>query len=147
MISVENNRSYVAACNDLLKESNQLYRLMLHNLNTLSESPEAATAQQMHGKLLKFNELQQEIEANDSRLTVALNDLSRHDHATKTLLAERRELMEQVLTGNKKVTLQAQAIQSLLADEIRKATAGRTALKGYRQPEQQRNITSFKRAM
>lgn len=147
MIPVENNHSCAEACDNLLKESNQLYRLMLHNLNILSESPEAATAQQMQGKLLKFNELQQQIEANDSRLTVALNGLSRHDHATETLLAERRELIAQVLTGNKKVTLQAQAIQSLLADEIRKATAGRTALKGYRQPEQHRSITSFKRAM
>lgn len=134
-------------CNALLIESNLLYRLMLQTLKSMSGSPETATAQQLHAKLLKFNALQQQIEAGDAQLADALQGLSAHDHVTKTLLDERRTLVEQVLAGNKMVTLQAQAIQSLLADEIRKSTTGHAALKGYRQPDQQRSSTSFRRAM
>lgn len=136
-------------CERLLRTSNQLYRSMLQTLTTLSRSPEAASAQQLQGRLQQFNELQQNIEQHDLPLSSALNGLATPlERSLERLLEERRELVEQVLAQNKKVTLQAQAIHSLLADEIRRSSTGYAALKGYHQPEQrQRSSGSFRRSM
>lgn len=135
-------------CDRLLSTSNQLYRSMLQALTTLSRSPEAATAQQLQGRLQNFNDLQKDIELHDRRLRPALSSLPHLERSTERLLEEQRELVEQVLLQNKKVTLQAQAIHSLLADEIRKSSTGYAALKGYHQPEQrQRSGGFFRRSM
>lgn len=141
--------STISECERLLRTSNQLYRSMLQNLTMLGRFPEAATAQQLQGRLQQFNELQQNIELHDSQLSAVVNGLPPSlDRSTEMLLEERRELLEQVLQQNKKVTLQAQAIHSLLADEIRKSSTGYAALKGYHQPEQhQRSSGSFRRSM
>ena len=140
--------SAISECERLLSTSNQLYRSMLQTLTTLSRSPEAATAQQLHVRLQQFTELQQSIELHDARLPEVLNGTLPLNRSTEKLLEERRELVEQVLLQNRKVTLQAQAIHALLADEIRVSSKGYAALKGYSQPEQrQHSGGSFRRSM
>lgn len=140
--------SAISECERLLSESNQLYRAMLQTLTTLSRAPEAATAQQLEARVQQFTELQQNIELHDARLPLALNTISPLALSTEKLLQERRELVEQVLLQNRKLTLQAQAIHALLADEIRKSSTGYAALRGYNQPEQsQRGGGSFRRSM
>jgi len=139
--------SIMATCSEHLLKSNELYRQMLQMLKTLRESPEAATAQQLQARYQQFNVLQEKIEANDRLLNTSLLELNHRDGSIEQLLHERHTLIEQLLNLNKTVNVQAQAVKSLISDEIRKATNGHTAIKGYRTPDQQRNSGSFRNAM
>ncbi|WP_143170765.1 hypothetical protein [Desulfopila aestuarii] len=116
-------------------------------LKTLRESPETATAQQIEVRYQRFSVLQENIEANDRLLNTTLLELDHRDEHIEQLLHERHALIEELINLNKTVTVQAQAVKSLIGDEIRKATNGHTAIKGYRTPEQQRNSGSFRNAM
>lgn len=137
----------MTTCSEQLLKSNELYRQMLQTLKVLRESPEAATAQQLQARCQQFNALQENIEANDRLLNTSLLKLNHRDDQIEQLLRERHALVEQLLNVNKTVTVQAQAVKSLIGDEIRKATNGHTAIKGYRTPDQQRNNGTFRNAM
>lgn len=139
--------SQLTECHELLEDSNTLYRSMLNVLDVLGNSPEAASVTQLQNRLTNFQELQALIEESDARLAVALARLAKHDSRIVELLEERRQFIADVLARNNIVKRHAQAIHSLLGDEIRKSTTGHTALKGYRQSEPQLRSSSFKRAM
>ncbi len=131
----------------LLEVSNTLYSSMLQVLNTLGESPETVSVTLFQNRLAQFHELQQQIAENDSKLTPLLTVQPEENPLTRKLLEQRRQILELVFANNKKVKLQAQAIRSLLNDEIKKSKKGHTALQGYRQSESYQSSGTFKRAM
>ena len=120
---------------------------MLRTLQSLSDAPEAASTEQLMERQLYFNELQLQIENNDRILNESLHNIAQPNEEIHKLLGDRQYLIEQLLLHNRKVAVQAQAIRSVIADEIRKTTAGHVALKGYRTQDQQRSNGSFRKAM
>ena len=116
-------------------------------LISTGNTPEAASPQQLQARQLHFSELQEQIEVGDQLLHETLGDITEPDEEIRRLLDERRDLIEQLIKQNRKVTMQTLAIKSVIADEIRKCSAGHVAMKGYRSSDQQQNNGSFRKAM
>lgn len=131
----------------LLKVSNQLYREMIECLDILNQSPKAAMDPQSGCRMDRFRSLQLQIEDNDSRITQFLPTIKRDNDITNHLLSEREALLKHLLNQNKLVTSKAASLKSLLRDELQKSSKGHTALQGYRQSDQARNNSVFKKTL
>lgn len=136
-----------AGCTGLFERSNELYRAMLQLLDAFNESPETMTQIQRDDNLLQFNALQGTIEEHDGRLEQRLRETRHNDPSISYLIAERKELLEEVQRRNRALTLHTLAIQSLIGDEIRQSSTGHAALKGYRILDQQMSKGSFRNSM
>jgi hypothetical protein len=129
---------------ELLTESNRLYTLMLDTLEKLSQSPEAGSDAQLHARNQNFNKLQNLLEKHDKRLATIRNEVDFSMEVVNDLLAIRLDLLQKVRSKNKTVTIQVEAVKSLLANEIQKFKTGHTALQGYRRGEQSGRTNYFK---
>ena len=145
--STAHHEDRLATCRELIHRSNELYRQMLQVLKVLSKSPEAASPSQLLSQREQFNELQSTIEASDRLLNTELLELKGQTEQIQDLLHERHGLIEQLLQCNRTVMIQAQAVKTLIGDEIRKSSIGYAAMKGYRTADHQRSGTTFRKAM
>lgn len=146
-MNTSSSASATADYTSLLERSNELYRTMVQLLDVFNASPETMFQTLRDDSLLQFKELHGTIEEHDSRLQLMLRAPHNQDPSISHLIAERRELLEEVLRRNRALTLQALAIQSLIGDEIRQSSTGHAALKGYRNLNEQASNGSFRNSM
>ncbi|MFV0436187.1 MAG: hypothetical protein ACK5PS_02155 [Desulfopila sp.] len=138
----------ITACSELIENTNHLLRQMLQTLQTLNISPEtAAPALIMAAQQQQFTELQTTIEANSHQLSSALQTLKTERRRLAPLLEERHNLLIDLKQQNTTARIRAKAIQSLIGDELRKSSAGQTALKGYRSTEYRRRPATLSKTM
>ncbi len=144
MTMTEQTSAHTSEIIALLTESNRLYALMLDTLEKLSQSPEAGSDTQLHARNQNFNTLQNLIQKHDEQLESVRDEIDSSVGTINDLLMIRMNLLQKVRARNKTVTIQVEAIKSLLANEIHKFKTGHTALKGYRLGEQNSRTNYFK---
>ncbi len=121
-------------CIALAAQNNVLYHKMLSTLEEMAKAPGKDWQDLSLGEqLTTFLALQKQIATNANTLNAQLQQLDDIPEDLEKLLQEKKTLLEKTLHANNLVTKQAEAMKSLLGEEMKKIKSGHTALRGYQE--------------
>lgn len=121
-----------------LRSINGSYALMLELLELFEPPQTTFSAERFASQLAELNALQTKIEDQELQLSRLPAAEPKQAGTIARLIEEKKELVEQLISRNRSVIIQARAVQSYLLDELQQASAGYVALKGYRSSDNER---------
>ncbi|MFT5726683.1 MAG: peptidoglycan hydrolase CwlO-like protein [Desulforhopalus sp.] len=134
---MEKNQQSVSsqiACNKLLRVSCEIYS-DINSLYGKLESNIASTPKLITEITERLSYLQEQASEVDSNLKCSLKEVDKLTEENDSLLKKRTILLRNLVLRNKALTQKAGAVKSHFLHEVNSINTNRTAISGYRPPE------------